>query len=77
MLKNLAYKGMAAFGKTRLGERRPMVRQQRGAPEQPRRPYSTYDVPKEQWTDIPVPAIIGEGLFEVVQERLAENRMSV
>ncbi len=74
MLKNPAYKGMAAFGKTRLGERRPMVRPQRGAPEQPRRPYSTYDVPKEKWTHIPVPAIIGEGLFEVVQERLAENR---
>ena len=74
MLKNPAYKGMAAFGKTRLGERRPMVRPQRGAPEQPRRPYSTYDVPKEKWTDIPVAAIIGEGLFEVVQEKLADNR---
>ena len=65
---------MAAFGKTRLGERRPKVRPQRGAPEQPRRPYSTYDVPKEKWTHIPVPAIIGEGLFEVVQEKLADNR---
>jgi site-specific DNA recombinase len=74
MLKNPAYKGMAAFGKTRLGERRPRVRPQRGALEQPRRNYSTYDVPKEKWTHIPVPAIIGEDLFEVVQEKLAENR---
>ena len=74
MLKNPAYKGMAAFGKTRLGERRPMLRPQRGAPEQPRRPYSRYDEPKEKWTYIPVPAIIGEGLFEVVQEKLADNR---
>jgi site-specific DNA recombinase len=31
-------------------------------------------VPKENWIYIPVPAIVGEGLFEAAQERLAENR---
>lgn len=74
MIKNPASKGTAAFGKTRLGVRRPRVRPQQGALGQPRRNYSTHDVPKEKWTHIPVPAIIGEDLFEVVREKLAENR---
>jgi len=74
MLKNPAYKGMAAFGKTRVGDRRRALRPQRGAAEQPRKAYSTYEVAPEDWIYIPVPAIIGEDLYEVVQERLAENR---
>ncbi|MHC4091980.1 MAG: recombinase family protein, partial [Planctomycetota bacterium] len=74
MLKNPAYKGTAAFGKTRVGELRPRLRAQRGGCEQPRKAYSTYDVPPGQWTYIPVPAIVGEDLFGVVQEQLAENR---
>ena len=74
MLKNPAYKGTAAFGKTRVGDRRPALRPQRGAIEQPRRAYSTYQVSSEDWIYIPVPGIIGEDLFEAVQEQLAENR---
>jgi site-specific DNA recombinase len=74
MLKNPAYKGTAAFGKTRVGDRRPALRPQRGAVEQPRRAYSTYQVSSEDWIYIPVPGIIGEDLFEAVQEQLAENR---
>jgi site-specific DNA recombinase len=37
MLKNPAYKGTAAFGKTRAAELRPRLRSQRGRPDQPRR----------------------------------------
>jgi len=74
MLKNPAYKGTAAFGKTRIGPRRPALRPHRGAQEQPRRVYSTYEVPIDQWTFIPVPAIVSEELFEAVQETLEENR---
>jgi site-specific DNA recombinase len=74
VLKYLAYKGQGAFGKMRVGDRRACLRPLRGALEQPRWAYSTYEVPPEQWTYIPVPAIIGEGLFEAAQERLAENR---
>jgi site-specific DNA recombinase len=75
VLTNPAYKGTAAFGKTRLGERRPRLRPPRGGSEQPRRNYSKYDVPKEKWTYIPVPAIISEDLFEVVQGIMADNRV--
>jgi len=74
MLKNPAYKGRAAFGKTRIGARRAALRPQRGGCEQPRRAYSSYEVSKDQWTYIPVPAIVSEELFEAVQETLEENR---
>jgi site-specific DNA recombinase len=74
MLRNPAYTGQAVFGKTRVGERRARLRPQRGASAQPRWAYSTYEVPPEAWTYIPVQPIVGESLFGTVQERLAENR---
>lgn len=74
MLKNSAYKGVAAFGKTRVGPMRPRLRAQRGHALQPRRAYSIYDVPAEEWIGVPVPAIIDADLFAVVQEQLSENR---
>jgi site-specific DNA recombinase len=73
-LKNAAYHGSAIFGKTRIGPKRPRLRAQRGRPEQPRRPHSIYDVPKDQGIAIPVPAIVGDDLFAAVEERLEENR---
>jgi site-specific DNA recombinase len=74
MLKNLAYQGQAAFGKTRLGALQPRLRAQRGHPLQPRRAQSVYDVPATDWLMIAVPAIIDEDLFAAVQIQLAENR---
>ncbi len=74
MLKNPAYHGQAAFGKTRAGALQPRLRAQRGRPLQPRRACSVYDVPREDWLMIPVPAIISEELFAVVQSQLEENR---
>jgi len=74
MLKNPVYKGMAAFGKTRSGDCRPALRPRRGVAEQPRLDRSMYQVAKEEWTYIPVPAIIARDLFDAVQETLKENR---
>ncbi|GHO79120.1 DNA recombinase [Ktedonobacter sp. SOSP1-85] len=74
MLHNPAYKGVAAFGKTRLEPLRPRLRAQRGRPLQPRRAVSTQDVPREDWMSIPVPALVDEALFEAVQEQLGENQ---
>lgn len=74
ILKNPAYKGEAAFGKTKTGPLRSRIRSQRGAQAVPRRPYSTYGVPEAEWISIPVPPIVSAELFEAVQEQLEENR---
>jgi site-specific DNA recombinase len=74
ILKNPAYIGTAAFGKTRIGAMRERLRPVRGGAEQPRWPYSTYNVPEQEWLRIPVPALIESELFAAAQEQLAENR---
>src|SRR5262245_10765035 len=74
ILKNPAYQGAAAFGKTRLGPLRPRLRAQRNRPGQPRRAVSVSDVPPEDWITIPVPALVEPALFAAVQEQLQENK---
>jgi site-specific DNA recombinase len=74
ILKNPAYKGMAAYGKTRTGPMKPRLRPQRGDPEQPRRVHSIYNVCRDEWIYIPVPAIVTPALFDMVQEQLEQNR---
>jgi site-specific DNA recombinase len=74
ILKNPAYKGMAAYGKTRTGPMKPRLRPQRGDPEQPRRAHSIYNVCHDEWIYIPVPAIVNPALFDMVQEQLEQNR---
>ena len=56
MLKNPAYKGTAAFGKTRTGPLKPKrLRPQRGRSEQPRRPNTSVDTAIEDQIFIAVP----------------------
>jgi site-specific DNA recombinase len=74
MLKNPAYKGSAAFGKTRVGERRTRLRPQRGQGDVPRRAYSVYDTTADEQVTIQVPALVSAELFAAVQEQLSENR---
>jgi site-specific DNA recombinase len=74
MLKNPAYKGEAAFGKTRWLPVKPRLRAPRGRPAQSRRGYAGNDAPQQDWITIPVPALVDAALFEAVQEQLAENK---
>ena len=74
ILKNPAYMGAAAFGKTRAGEMRPRLRAQRGRSLQPHRPSSHCDVPQDEWITIAVPAIIDADLFAAVAEQLRANQ---
>ena len=74
MLKNPAYQGQAAFGKTQAGPLGPRLRAQRGRALQPRRPVATRDVPPEHWLTIPVPALVDAALFAEVKEQLEANR---
>ena len=75
MLRNPAYAGTAVFGKTMAvhepaGLNRVARLQGRSVP----RPVKTVDRPREEWTGIPVPAIVSTGTFERVQQRLADNK---
>src|SRR5437899_11883864 len=74
MLKNPAYQGQAAFGKTQASPLGPRLRAQRGRALQPRRPVATRDVPPEHWLTIPVPALVDAALFAAVTEQLEINR---
>jgi len=74
MLKNPAYMGSAAFGKTQQEPLRPRLRPQRRRPLQPRRAVSTRDVPQPEWITIPVPAIVAPEVFATVQEQLRDNQ---
>jgi site-specific DNA recombinase len=74
MLKNPAYMGVAAVGKTRQGPLRPRLRAQRQRPVQPRRALSTYDVPAAEWLRIPGPVIMEPALFAAGQEQLQANQ---
>jgi site-specific DNA recombinase len=75
ILKNPAYLGQAAFGKTREVPRQAqLLRPLRGKLPQPRRTTLTRDVDPQEWIRIPVPALIEESLFAAAVEQLAENR---
>jgi site-specific DNA recombinase len=74
LLKNPAYRGQAAYGKTRPRERR-RLRPRRGESELPRNPpHGRERRPVSEHILIPVPALVGDDLFAAVQERLEENR---
>ncbi len=75
MLRNPAYAGTAVFGKTMVvqepaGLNRVARLQGRSVP----RPARTVDRPREEWTGIPVPAIVDEATFARVQQRLEDNK---
>jgi site-specific DNA recombinase len=74
ILRNPAYKGLAGFGKTRIGQMRPRLRAHLGQAEHPKRAYSRYIMPPEEWIHIPVPAMVSEELFNAAAEQLVENR---
>jgi site-specific DNA recombinase len=74
LLRNPAYQGAAAFGKTRIGERRARLRPLRGQPDYSRRSYSIYRTSAAEQVTIAVPALVEPELFAAVAEQLAENK---
>jgi site-specific DNA recombinase len=73
MLRNPAYKGAAAYGKTRTGPRHPRLRPPRGKAE-PGLSTSVYRTAAAEQETIPVPALVSADVFAVVVEQLAENK---
>ncbi|GBE16224.1 transposon gamma-delta resolvase [bacterium BMS3Abin15] len=74
MLRNPAYKGSACFGKTEKAERKKITRPLRKRGGFSARSYSSRERSKDEWIEIPVPAIINEVIFDLVQERLKKNK---
>ncbi len=75
MLRNPAYAGTAVFGKTMATSGTPGLNrvarlQGRATP----RAVKTVDRPREEWLEIPVPAIVDEVTFARVAQRLADNK---
>jgi len=74
MLRNPAYAGQAAYGKTHMTDtpaRRTRPARQRG--ERSGR-AGRERVASEQWKSIPVPALVSEEQFALVQDRLQRNK---
>ena len=75
MLRNPAYAGRACFGKTtrtadQPGLNRAARLEGRGTP----RSYSVKDRDRQDWLEIPVPAIVAEDTWQRVQQRLEDNK---
>jgi site-specific DNA recombinase len=74
MLRNPAYAGRAAFGKTERAERKRITRRLRQKGGYSARSSANRERPKDQWIGLPVPALVSEETFARVEEKLAENR---
>ena len=74
MLRNPAYKGTACYGKTRSVERQKITRPLRKRGGYSPRCSAHQECPREQWIEIPVPALLSEDLFELAQEKLQYNK---
>jgi site-specific DNA recombinase len=72
MLKNPAYCGLAAYGKTRTSTPQARLRPQRN--QRFAIGHATISMASDQWLGIPVPAIVDADLFATVQAQLEENR---
>ena len=74
MLRNPAYKGTACFGKTRAGPRQRVTRRLRLRGGIATRNSASHERPREDWIEIPVPAIVSEETFALAQQRLERNK---
>ncbi len=75
MLRNPAYAGRACFGKTTRTEATAgLNRTARLAGRTTPRSYTVADRPREEWLEIPVPALVDAGTWQRAQQRLADNK---
>ncbi|MDR5729891.1 MAG: recombinase family protein, partial [Terriglobia bacterium] len=74
VLRNSAYRGVACFGKTRSSSRTRVTRPQRRQGVITPSITGGHERPREEWIEIPVPALISEDRFARVQELLQQNK---
>jgi site-specific DNA recombinase len=75
MLRNPAYRGRACFGKTHIRTRQRVTRPLRLRGGMTSRNSANNERPREEWIEIPVPALIAEETFARAQELLHENKV--
>jgi hypothetical protein len=71
----LAYRGVACFGKTRAFARTRVIRALRRRGVVTPSTTAGHESPREEWIEIPVPALVSEESFARAQELLQENKI--
>jgi site-specific DNA recombinase len=75
MLRNPAYKGTACFNKTQIGSRQKVTKPLRLSGRAVHGDKSGgHERPREEWIEVPVPAIVSEETFALAHERLVDNK---
>ena len=77
MLRNPAYAGWAAYGKTRMVQRRARVTRTTRQRGERHGGQACERVDPEQWIHIPVPALIDEDTFALAQQHLVAKQANV
>jgi site-specific DNA recombinase len=75
VLRNSAYRGVAYFGKTRIAPRSRVTRPLRLRGGMSKRNSAGHERPRDEWIEIPVPALVTEESFARAQELLQENKI--
>ena len=75
LLRNPAYRGLACFGKTRVSARTRVMRPQRRRGVTTPSATAGHERPREEWIEIPVPALVTEESFARAQELLHQNKV--
>jgi len=75
VLRNPAYRGIACFGKTRISARTRVMRPQRRRGTTTPSTTAGHQRPREEWIEIPVPALVTEESFARAQELLYQNKI--
>jgi site-specific DNA recombinase len=74
VLRNPAYCGRACFGKTERRERQRITRPVRQRGILPPRQSANQERPRQEWIEIPVPALVTEETFALAEEQLQKNK---
>jgi site-specific DNA recombinase len=74
MLRNPAYSGHACFGKTEVRPRQRVTRPLRQRGRIPTRNSANHERARQDWIEIPVPALVSEATFARAQEQLERNK---
>jgi site-specific DNA recombinase len=66
-------RGKACYGKTELRPRQRITRPLRQRNGVPSRDSANHERPRQEWIEVPVPALVGEAVFAMAQEQLQKN----